>query len=254
MLCKRATEPEHFDDPARTPEEVADAYRQLERVNRLFFMHDPYTRVMAKWLGHQNCQRLSILDVGAGDGWLGNAMEKWARKHCGWDWHVTHLETNRVALKLNRSPRNVIGSALALPFVANSFDVVIASQMTHHLESDEDVIRHFREAYRVARRGVFITDMQRTRFLYTLLWLTLRLLRLRPEMRKDGLLSVRRSFRRHELEGLAAQAGLTGATVHSYHGVRVIVAAKKIATTAAASETSAAYHAADEFCSVPSGR
>jgi ubiquinone/menaquinone biosynthesis C-methylase UbiE len=253
MLRKRATEPEHFDNPARTPDEIASGYRQLERVNRLFFLHDPYTRIMNKWLGPKNCTRLTFLDVGAGDGWLGNAMEKWARKR-GWDWQVTHLDTNPVALALSRSARTVVGSALALPFPANTFDVVIASQMTHHLDNDEDVIQHFREAHRVARRGVFITDMQRSSFLYAMLLLVLPVLRLSPEMRRDGLLSVRRSFRRAELQGLVERAGLTNAKARSYYGVRLIVATKKTPATAGASETTAAYRGAGEFCSAPFGK
>ena len=73
MLRERVTEPEHFDDPARTPEEIADAYRQLARVNRLCRLDDPYTRVMSRWLSAKNCQQLSILDLGA-------AIHGWAHK------------------------------------------------------------------------------------------------------------------------------------------------------------------------------
>lgn len=253
MLRKRATEPEHFDNPARTPEEIASGYRQLERVNRLFFLHDPYTRVLNKWLGPKNCRRLTFLDVGAGDGWLGNAMEKWASKR-GWDWQVTHLDINPVALALSGSPRTVVGSALALPFADDSFDLVIASQMTHHLDSNEDVVKHFQEANRVARKAVFITDMQRSSFLYTILLPLLPVIGLCPEMRRDGLLSVRRSFRCAELQPLVERAGLKTARVRSYFGVRLIVAAKKSPAIAAATETSAEYRGADGFYSAPFGK
>src|SRR4051812_30523579 len=251
MLRERATEPEHFDDPARTPAEIADAYRQLARVNRLCRLDDPYTRVMSRWLGAENCRHLSILDLGAGDSWLGAQMELWARREFGWEWRVTNLDLNFVSLQLNSSTRNVVGSVLALPFRANSFDVVIASQMTHHLTGDAEVIQHFREAERVARHGVFITDMKRSAFLYGMLWVMLRVLRLTPEMRADGLLSVKRSWTRSELSKLATRAGLSGATVRSYFGTRLIVAARKTPAIAAASETSAAYLAADGSCSAP---
>src|SRR5205085_12125871 len=94
-----------------------------------------------------------ILDLGAGDSWLGAQMESWARREFGWEWRMTNLDLNLVPLQLNSSTRNVVGSVLALPFVANSFDIVIASQMTHHLAGDAEVIQHFREANRVARRS-----------------------------------------------------------------------------------------------------
>lgn len=227
LFSQRALEPEHFDDPARTPDEIAACYRELGRVNRLFRLDDPYTRVLARWLGHDRCQNLSILDLGAGDSWLGTAMEQWARKEFSWEWRVTNLDLKLVPLQLNPSPRNVVGSVLALPFTSDSFDLVIASQMTHHLPTDDEAVQHFREAYRVARQGVFITDMKRSAVFYALLWVTLRVLRLSRDTREDGLLSVKRSWSRPELVGLAARAGLSGATVRSYFGARLIVAARK---------------------------
>ena len=254
MLRERATEPEHFDDPARTPAELAAAYRELARVNRVFRLDDPYTRVMARWLGHDQCQQLSILDVGAGDAWLGAQMEVWARREFGWDWRVTNLDLNSVSLQLNRSPRNVVGTVLALPFRAESFDLVIASQMTHHLADETAVAQHFREAWRVARRGVFITDMKRSAFFYAMLWVAVGAHRLSPEMRADGLLSVKRSWNKQELETLAQKAGLSGATVTSYFGTRLIVAARKPSASLAASGTSAACRAGDESCSAPRGK
>jgi SAM-dependent methyltransferase len=251
MLRERAIEPEHFDDPARTREEITDGYRELARVNRLFRLEDPYTRVMSRWLGPKNCKHLSILDLGAGDGWLGNVLEEWAEKQ-GWTWRVTNLDINAVALGLRPAANNVVGSVLALPFQTNAFDIVIASQMTHHLADDAEAVQHFREAYRVGRLGMFITDMKRSAFLYAMLCLVLPIIRLTPLMREDGLLSVKRSWRRDEFAKLAERAQLTDATVRSYYGTRLIVAAKK--AIPAASETSAVYPAMDESCSVPSGR
>jgi ubiquinone/menaquinone biosynthesis C-methylase UbiE len=226
MLRERATEPEHFDSPARTPEEIAAGYRELARVNRICRLDDPYTRVMSRWLGAESCVQLSILDLGAGDAWLGKQMETFARSQ-GWEWRVTNLDLNPIPLRLHPGSRNIVGSVLALPFVDTSFDIVIASQMTHHLASDAEVIQHFREAWRVARRGVFISDMKRSAFLYAMLWVMLRVLRLTPVMRADGLLSVRRSWTRQEMSLLVERSVLNGATVTSYFGTRLIIAARK---------------------------
>ena len=252
MLRERATEPEYFDSPARTPEEIAAGYRELARANGLFFLHDPYTRLMWRWLGAEQCRQLSILDVGAGDGWLGSQMETFGAR-LGWVWRVTNVELNPVPLQLSTGRHNVAGSALALPFADNSFDVVIASQMTHHLASDAEAVQHFREAWRVAQQGIFITDMTRSTFLYAVIWLAVRALRLTPKMRADGLLSVKRSWTRDEIAALCARAGIN-ATVKPYFGSRWILAARKPAAIACASETSAAYRATGEFCSAPRGR
>jgi ubiquinone/menaquinone biosynthesis C-methylase UbiE len=253
LLRGRATQPEHFDDPQRTAEEFRVAYQELARVNKLFRLEDPYTRVMSQWLGAEQCRELSILDLGAGDGWLGRAMEAWARDR-GWQWQVTDLDVNPVPLSLSRGHCRIAASALALPFEPNAFDIVIASQMTHHFNSDEDVIAHFSEAWRVAKRGVFITDMRRGWLLYTVLLLTLPLLRLGKNMRADGLLSVRKSWKPAEFRSLAQRAGIKSAKVSGYYGARVILAAEKSAAPVPATETSEAYRGADGFYSAPSGR
>ena len=256
LLRKRATQSEHLDDPARSPEEFRAAYAELARVNRLFRLDDPYTRVLAGWLGHRHCERLTVLDLGAGDGWLGAAMETWARRNFGWKWEVTNLDSNPVLLELNPGSRKLVGSVLELPFPDNTFDVVIASQMTHHLGSDREVVQHFREAWRVAARAVFITDVHRNAFLYGMVWSALRLLRLSPAMRADGLLSVRRGWRKPEWETLAKRAGIPRPEITSYFGSRIILRARKdvAVATRAASETSGSYRAADEFYSALPGK
>ncbi len=250
---ERETQPEHFDDPARTFDEFRVAYAQLARVNRLFRLEDPYTRIMSAWLGHDECRELSILDLGAGDGWLGEAIETWAARR-GWRWRVTNLDFNPAPLRLSRGARNVGGSALALPFEDSSFDVVIASQMTHHFNSDEEVVQHFGEAWRVAGKGIFLTDMKRSRFLYAMLWLTLPLLRINGTMRADGLLSVKKSWVVSDWRELARRAGIPEAKVTSYYDSRVILAARKQPASFATSETNGACRATDGSCSAPSGR
>lgn len=252
LFRTRATQPEHFDDATRRAEEFRAAYGELARVNRVFRLDDPYTRVLSQWLGPDHCKDLSILDLGAGDGWLGRQMEAWAAKR-GWRWHVTDLDLNPVPLSLSTGAHRIVASALELPFANNAFDLVIASQMTHHFNTEEDVVAHFQEAWRVGRHGLFITDMRRGAFLYILLCLALPALGLSREMRSDGLLSVRKSWTPREWRDLAARAGLREPTISGYFGTRLILGARKSATDAA-SGTSEQYPAMDEFYSAPSGK
>ena len=255
LFRQRATQREHFDDPSRTREEMRHGYAQLARVNTLFRLADPYTRLLSRWLGERDCRQLSILDLGAGDCSLGAEMERWASRR-GWAWRVTNLDLNPVPLQWQVARRNVVGSVTALPFAERSFDVVIASQMTHHLDAESDVERHFREAWRVTRLGVFITDMQRNAFLFAAVWLISWVVGLTPAMRADGLLSVRRAWRPAEWRALAARAGLRNAKVSDYFGARVILAARKdaCASNLAASGTSEACRAMEKFCSAPTGK
>lgn len=225
FLSRRATQAEYCDRPDLPLEEVADNYRQLAQFNRVLLVADPFQRLLVRWLGRVNVARLSILDLGAGDGSMGVAIESWARRY-GWDWRVTNLDLSVSALKLGQGRRNVAGSVCALPFADDSFDVVIASQMTHHL-TDAETVEHFREAWRVTRDAVFLTDAHRNGGALCVIWALLRTLRVTPQFLADGLLSVRRGWRVGEWRALAGQAGLADARVWLYYGSRVMLQARK---------------------------
>jgi ubiquinone/menaquinone biosynthesis C-methylase UbiE len=163
--------------------------------------------------------------VGAGTGLLGKKLTEWARQQ-GWEWRFTNLDTNPLALKIGNQPDTVVGSALKLPFADNSFDLVVASQMTHHL-TDEEIVMHWREAWRVTRDAVFICDLHRNALLYSVLWLTLHLMRANKTVIKDGLISVQRGFRLNEWRALAARAEIPSASVWRYHAARIVLQARK---------------------------
>jgi len=139
---------------------------------------------------------------------------------------VTNLDLNVCALQLNPGGRNVAGTVGALPFSDDSFDVVIASQMTHHL-TDEEAVQHFREAWRVTRNALFLTDAHRNAGAMAVIWGVLRLMRVTPQFLSDGMLSVRRSWRVGEWRALAARAGISSARVWLYYGSRVMLQARK---------------------------
>src|SRR6185503_15370286 len=132
------------------------------------------------------------------------------------------------ALRLSNSARNIAGSVLALPFRDACFDVVVASQMTHHLPEDVQVVQHLREAWRVSRRAILFTDLHRGLLLYGVLRLLFCLRRYPKHFRDDALLSIRRSFRRRELQLLANEAGIPNARASLYYGSRVILQAKRV--------------------------
>jgi SAM-dependent methyltransferase len=225
FLRQRSTQTEYLDLPDRTEAEVAAAFRDLNRVNSLFRFSHPFETVLPRWLGGKNCEQLDILDVGAGTGLLGKKLTEWAGRR-GWQWHFTNLDVNALALKIGNAPNGVVGSALQLPFADGSFDLVVASQMTHHL-TDDQVVTHWREAWRVTRDAVFISDLHRNAGLYALVWLALHLMRSDLTILEDGLISVRRGFRLNEWRELAQRAAIPSANIWRYHGTRIVLQARK---------------------------
>ena len=51
FLSRRATQEEYMDTPGLPESEVAEYFRELARVNRLFQWSDPFKRILPRWLG-----------------------------------------------------------------------------------------------------------------------------------------------------------------------------------------------------------
>ncbi len=224
FLSRRTTQEEYFDSE-RPAAEVAEFFRSLGRVNRIFDFSQPFRAFIPKLIGEGQCQSLSILDVGAGDGSLGRAVTEWANRR-GWTWTVVNVDCSPSALALNPRGLNVVGSASRLPFRSGSFDVVVASQMAHHLP-DAEVTKLLEESWRVARRGLVLCDLHRNIGLYLALWLLFCFQTHPASFRADALLSVKRGWRIAELARLANQAGVPGATVKLQFGARIILLAQR---------------------------
>jgi 2-polyprenyl-3-methyl-5-hydroxy-6-metoxy-1,4-benzoquinol methylase len=226
FLSERSTQAEYFDSLDRSPREIAEGYEQLGRVNRIFKFSHPFEFLIPRCLDAKECARLRILDLGAGDGLLGRELRSWAARQ-GWDWQVTDLDLNVTALQLNNGNWKVGASVLNLPFTDSSFDVVIASQMTHHLDLPEQICQHFREAWRVARELVVFSDLHRNAAMFLLVRVGTRLARCSRELAADGVISIRRGFRVGEWRRWAAEAGIPDARVSLYLGARVLLHARK---------------------------
>jgi 2-polyprenyl-3-methyl-5-hydroxy-6-metoxy-1,4-benzoquinol methylase len=91
---------------------------------------------------------LSILDVGCGDGVIGEPMLEMGNS-------VTSVELPAIATLTQkcRVPAVVGGDAEQLAFASNVFDMIIASEVVEHLWNPESF---FDEAYRVLRAGGYL--------------------------------------------------------------------------------------------------
>ena len=225
-FARRSAEPEHFDNPANSHVEMAALHRQLGRLNRFFRFARPFQLFLPPLIGAEQCRRLEVLDVGAGTGELGRELTCWAAGR-GWTWCVTALDINQRGLGIGEGDRRVVGSALALPFADKSFDCVIASQMTHHLASDFEVVQHFREAWRVSRQAVFFSDIHRHPAIYFMVWCVALFAGCSARLRSDGATSVARGFRVGEFEALAREAGIAAPQASVYCGARILLQAHK---------------------------
>lgn len=158
-----------------------------------------------RWLGGRALVRAarrhgSVLDVAAGSGWL-------ARRAPG----VTSLDLSPRNLRLAPPPK-VAADALQLPFAGASFDAVVSCLFLHHL-GDAEIADFLRECNRVARRAIYMMDLQRGWIPEQFLRATRPLFGWHPVFISDGEASVRSAFTASELHDLALRAGLASARV-----------------------------------------
>lgn len=157
--------------------------------------------------GNDRGGRFVICDIGTGAGDLPRDAAKWARAR-GMSFTALGLERIPAAAALAKSTGMpmVLGCASALPFATQSVDVVLVSQMAHHLERGQATAL-FAACSRIARRGVVVADL-RPSHAYALAYkVGARLLRMHAATRIDGITSIARGFTPDVLRDLVAESG-----------------------------------------------
>ncbi len=208
---------ERMDAGEGSPEEVAEAYRLLDTVNRKLGGHrltertltplvvDPTRPVPA---GPDGRDRLDLVDVAGGDGAFALRIREQALR-AGRDARVTVVDLNPVGLSAMPSGVAAVrGDALALPFADGAIDLAHCSCFFHHLSTAgaRDVLA---EMCRVSRRAVIVNDLVRSRVAAASIWGLTRALVSNRLVRADGPLSVLKSFLPGELLGIAHAVGLS---------------------------------------------
>jgi 2-polyprenyl-3-methyl-5-hydroxy-6-metoxy-1,4-benzoquinol methylase len=202
---------ELLDNPNASPAAVAESLRNIARANRWFggaaALRFGLQRTLA---GVPRRSTLSLLDMGTGLGDLPEVAVRWGRRR-GIRIVPLGLELSRVAARLARTAGlpTAVACAGAPPIRAKSVDVVMVSQVAHHLTSDS-VVHLLRTCDRLARRGVIVSDLRRDPLAAPAFWCGARILAFDPVTVADGLTSIRRGFSRRELRALLARAGIEG--------------------------------------------
>ena len=94
--------------------------------------------------------KIRILDVGCGNGFFTYYFSKLA--------YTVGIDYSRYMLSINACNPLIQGSAISLPFRANSFDLVFCSNLLHHVEDPESVVR---EMKRVSKKFIVLSDPNR---------------------------------------------------------------------------------------------
>ena len=213
---------ELLDDPSANPAAVAESLRNIGRANRWFGGAAAVRFGLARTLaGVPPGTTLSLLDLGTGLGDLPRIAVRWGAAR-GIRVVPLALEINRVAATLasGAGVPTALACAGAPPIRDKSVDVVLVSQVAHHLTT-ASVIHLLQTCDRLARRAAIVADLRRSPIAQPAYWCGARLLGFDPVTVADGMTSIRRGFTRSELSSLMASAGVEG-RVYRRPGFRLV--------------------------------
>jgi ubiquinone/menaquinone biosynthesis C-methylase UbiE len=155
-------------------------------------------------------------------------LTRWGKRR-GVHLAVVAVDNHRGVLQYRRSVQSLPPSitfmqadGLCLPFRARTFDVVVCSTMLHHLDWQQGItLLHNMAA--VARYGVVVNDLVRSRLHYYAARLVLSVIPCHQVTRHDGPLSVLRAYSVGEVKEMARLAGCVRVRVSTALGYRFVL-------------------------------
>lgn len=212
---ERSKEVELLDAEHYDPDELAENFRDIRRVNRLLggtsvilrHLPDLFESIPAN-------QPATILDLATGLGDIPIAIVHWAKRH---DRQVQIVASDSSSEILHLAEKETAAhseisiacyDARSVPLPDQQFDIVLCSLALHHFAPD-DATQVLREMSRLARTGVVVNDLYRSRAGYIAAWAAARLTTRNRLTRNDAPLSILRAYTPVELGVLLHQAGFT---------------------------------------------
>lgn len=156
----------------------------------------------------------SLLDIGTGAGDIPRALVKWGARR-GIGLVPIGLERHPAAARLaGQTLPTMLACASAIPVKPGGVDLVLISQVLHHL-ARQDAIALLQACARVARVGVVAADLERSAIARAGFRLAARFFRFDASTRADGVTSIRRGYSPADLRDLLAAAGVSGRVFRS---------------------------------------
>ena len=221
---------ELLDDPRSDPVLVGRELRDIARLNALFGGTRAVVRELEPFFergkrdrGNGKRETWTLLDVGTGLGDIPRAAAAAAWRH-GITLRLVGIELSRTAARLARAGglATVVADGSALPLAPRAVDVVVASQVLHHLPRPV-AVHWIATLDRIARRAVVLADLRRSRVAMAGVWAASVGLAMSGVTRHDAVVSLKRGYTKTEFDEMLRQAGVR--TVARYRpGARIVAA------------------------------
>ncbi|WP_343486261.1 methyltransferase domain-containing protein [Allomuricauda sp. d1] len=203
-LTLRSTETELMDAPDIGVETLKMVFEDINKTNRLLGGNAITVQKVMDWVYETKKESYTILDAGCGDGNMLRALATAFRK-AGIRGHFSGIELRDDIIELAREkslnfPEIAYqkGNIMHLNTENHSCDIVICTLTVHHFENSS-IPSLLKTMLGVAKIGVIINDLQRSRLACMLFRLFSMMFMKTNVAKNDGLVSIKRAFKKSEL-------------------------------------------------------
>ena len=219
-LADRNLQPELMDDPNLPADQHDHALRGLTTIHRFSGLVNRFWKKIQPILkeAKDRSDRISIADVGCGDGYLLRQLSRKATA-AGFDVDWIGYDFSKVAVSLASKKAADAGANIRFKQVdiladtlPEKVDVVVNSLFLHHFTAGEveTILKRFCDA---TTQAVIVEDLRRTVLGYCLAWSCGRLLTRSRIVHYDGVVSVEGAFTTDEMRTLLNSAGITNVEI-----------------------------------------
>jgi len=197
---------EWMDRPDCDQEKLFNTYRQFYTINKLLSGWSHLFEHYLKPTIEANNGSATILDIGCGGGDILKHLDKLCQRE-GFSVQLSGADPDPRAKKFfeinhqNTEIRFIQKNSHLLVEEGASFDIVISNHLLHHLKNNE-VTSLCRDSEKLAKQLVLFNDIERSDIGFGLFALSTPLLFRNSFISADGKISIRRSFRKNELQQL----------------------------------------------------
>ena len=209
-FSKRIYKDEMMDDPNLSSADLSDILKEISLVNLLLGGNRTIKKTLDSVLPKVEGSKISLLDIGCGDGTALRYTARYLKKK-GYDASMYGVDINNNAIELAKGASqkfpeikyfclDALNSSPEVP----RCDIVMSTLTLHHME-DERLQGFVESCQNYSTNIIIINDLERNAWAYYLFKIFGAIFIKTAVARKDGLLSIRKGFKRSELEKLAQQ-------------------------------------------------
>ncbi|MGB7842911.1 MAG: methyltransferase domain-containing protein [Salinimicrobium sp.] len=201
----RSREEEIMDDFQLQGSQLKTTLEDLDKVNKYLGGNEITLEGVEKMI-KSTCFEppLHILDVGCGNGSLLKEVANLGRKK-GVEMRLKGIDANIHAIEIAREncreyPEIIFEAqdVFSKEFEKENTDIVLCTLTLHHF-TDTEIKRLLKNFVRKSNIGIVINDLKRSRLAYLLFQLFCAVFIRNDIAREDGLVSIKRSFRKKDL-------------------------------------------------------